>query len=173
MGTLYELTGQMAEIENLLEENGGEMTPELEEEWTETSESLTRKVDNYNTLITKLSDYSENVAKEIKRLQAIKKTYDNSVRRLKDHIADVMKANGIAKLEGNFCKMSLSSSTSTEVDEVTMLAPYYAKVGLLELKPWIFCELKVNKNILKETFKDKEVMPEGVKFVENKTLRIK
>ena len=45
MSTLYELTGQMAAIEAALEETGGELTPELEELWAETAESLQAKVD--------------------------------------------------------------------------------------------------------------------------------
>lgn len=173
MGTLYELSGQMRDIEDLLEENGGEMTPALETLWNETSESLMQKVDNYNTLLNKLSDQSDNVAREIKRLQAIKRTCDNSVKRIKEHVMDCMAANGIDKLEGAYCKMSLSSSTSTEVDEDTVLKPYLSRVDRMMLPPWITCELKINKTELKNAFKDKDVTPAGVTFQKNKTLRIR
>ena len=43
--TLYELTAQMRQIEDSLEETGGELSPELEELWNETGESLVQKVD--------------------------------------------------------------------------------------------------------------------------------
>ena len=46
--TLYELTAQMRQIEEQLDETGGELTPELEDLWNETGESLVAKVDNYN-----------------------------------------------------------------------------------------------------------------------------
>ena len=59
--TLYALTEQMAVIEAMLEDTGGELTPELEEQWMETRESLLAKVDNYNALIQKLKAYSENI----------------------------------------------------------------------------------------------------------------
>ena len=173
METLYNLTSQMADIEAILEETGGELTPELEEAWQETSESLTTKVDNYNALLIKLGNYSDNLAAEIKRLQGLKKTSDNSVKRLKEHIKDVMERFGIQRLEGNFCKMSLSSSTSTEVDEETVLMPYVARLDRLMLPSWITCEFKVNKTELKNAFKDKDVTPGGVRFVKNTTLRIK
>ena len=80
--TLYQLTGQMAAIEDALQENGGELTPELEELWAETAESLPQKVDGYNQVITNLTAYSKNLDEEIKRLQALKKTADNSLERL-------------------------------------------------------------------------------------------
>lgn len=163
----------MRDIEDLLEENGGEMTPALETLWNETSESLMQKVDNYNTLLNKLSDQSDNVAREIKRLQAIKRTCDNSVKRIKEHVMDCMAANDIDKLEGAYCKMSLSSSTSTEVDEDTVLKPYLSRVDRMMLPPWITCELKINKTELKNAFKDKDVTPAGVTFQKNTTLRIR
>ena len=173
MATLYELTGQMRDIETLLEETGGELTPELEALWEETSESLPMKVDGYNQVIVNLSSYSKNLDGEIKRLQALKKTADNSVARIKEHIADVMKANGIAKLEGNFCKMSLASSVATVVDEAEVLSPYVARLDKLGLPEWITAELKVSKSALKDAFKGKDYTPSGVSFVENKTLRIR
>ncbi len=98
MATLYELTGQMAAIEEALEENGGELTPELEEVWQETAESLPMKVDGYNKVIANMTAYSKNIDAEIKRLQTLKKTADNSVKRVKEHLVDVMKQWGIAKL---------------------------------------------------------------------------
>jgi hypothetical protein len=173
MATLYELTGQMAEIEEALEENGGELTPELEEIWQETAESLPMKVDGYNQVITNMTAYSKNLDSEIKRLQVLKKTADNSVKRVKEHLVDVMKQWGIVKLQGNYCKMSLASSTATEVDEDTVLAPYRSRLAKLDLPDWITADLKVSKTALKEAFKDKDVTPAGVSFVENQSLRIR
>ena len=171
--TLYQLTGQMAAIEDALQENGGELTPELEELWAETAESLPQKVDGYNQVITNLTAYSKNLDEEIKRLQALKKTADNSVKRIKGHVKDIMEQYGIDKLEGNYCKISLSSTTATEVDEAVLLQPYLARLDKLELPAWITPELKVSKTILKDTYKDKDYMPAGVSFVKNTQLRIR
>lgn len=163
----------MSLIEQTLDENGGELTPELEEQWVETEESLKQKIDNYNSLV-KLFDYrSENIAAEIKRLQALKKTTDNSKKRVVEHLKDVMEAFGLTKLEGKLCKVSLSSSTSTEVDEKTALQPYIPRIVSLDLPSWITVELTVNKTRLKDTFKDKDVTPAGVTFVKNTSLRFR
>lgn len=171
--TLYDLTGQMASIDAMLEETGGELTPELEELWQETSESLVQKVDNYNDLIKYNEDFSENVANRIKELQALKKTADNKVKHLKEHIKDTMTQFGIKELKGRYCKITLSHSTSTEVDEGLVLQPYIGRLERLMLPAWITADLKVSKSVLKDTFKDKDVVPAGVSFVDNTSLRIK
>lgn len=163
----------MSALESLLEENGGELTPDIEALWQETGESLTKKVDNYNALIIKLKNYSSNLDAEIKRLQGLKKTADNSLKNVKEHIKSVMEQFGIDKLEGAYCKISLASSTSTEVDEETVLAPYLSRIAKLNLPEWITADLKVSKTALKDAFKDKDVTPAGVSFVKNKSLRIK
>lgn len=173
METLYQLTEQMSALESLLEDNGGELTPDIEALWQETGESLTKKVDNYNALIIKLKNYSSNLDAEIKRLQGLKKTADNSLKNIKEHIKSVMEQFGIDKLEGAYCKISLASSTSTEVDEETVLAPYLSRIERLMLPEWITADLKVSKTALKDAFKDKDVTPAGVSFVKNKSLRIK
>ena len=171
--TLYELTGQMAAIEDYLQENGGELTPELEEIWEETAESLPKKVDGYNQVIKTFEAYAKNLDEEIKRLQALKKTADNSAKRVKAHVKETMELFGLTKLDGNYCKMSISSSTSTDVDEETVLKAYRARVTLLDLPAWISVDFKVNKTVLKDTFKDKDVTPAGVSFVKNTQLRIR
>lgn len=171
--TLYQLTNQMAEIEAMLEETGGELTPELESLWEETSESLPQKVDGYNQVLRNLTAYAANLADEIKRLQGLKRTADNSAKRIKEHVLDCMEAFGLTRLEGNYCKMSLRSSTQTEVDEDSVLMPYLARVEKLGLPSWITCELKINKTALKEAFKGKDVTPGGVRFVEKNNLIIK
>ena len=173
--TLYQLTAQMRAIEEALDETGGELTPELEEAWQETGESLVAKIDNYNALLIKLENYSENLANEIKRLQGLKKTADNSLTRIKAHIKDTMVANGFSRLEGAYCKMSLSSATSTVTDEELLLQPYIHKIQKLQedLPSWLTVECKVSKTDLKNAYKDKEVTPAGVKFVKTTQLRIK
>jgi hypothetical protein len=173
METLYQLTEQMSALESLLEDNGGELTPDIEALWQETGESLTRKVDNYNALIIKLKNYSSNLDSEIKRLQGLKKTADNSLKNVKEHIKSVMEQFGIDKLEGSYCKMTLTTSTATEVDEETVLAPYRSRLAKLDLPDWITADLKVSKTALKDAFKDKDVTPAGVQFVENQSLRIR
>ena len=173
--SLYQLTSDMEAIENQLEENGGELTPELETAMTETNESLLAKTDSYNGLIRYLTDTSANLDTEIKRLQGLKKTYDNSLKNVKKHIVEVMQLFGLDKLEGKFCKFSVASTTSTEVDEVALLKNWLPKIQALqaELPGWLMIEPKISKSELKNEYQGKDMVPEGLSFSENKGLRIR
>ena len=175
--TLFALSEQMVAIEAALEENGGELTPELEAAWTETSESLSHKIDNYNALVQKLTAYSAAIKAEQDRLAALKKTADNSLKRIKDHIKDTMVQFGIKSIEGNFCKVSLTTSTATEVDEEAVLAPYKADIEALaaRLPGYVTLEPKISKTGIKDAsagLPDGTTLP-GVTFVKNTGLRIK
>ena len=55
MATLYALTAAQAAIEDALYENGGELTPELEEQLAETREALPAKIDGYNHILARLA----------------------------------------------------------------------------------------------------------------------
>ena len=72
-----------------------------------------------------------------------------------------MEQFGLKSIEGNLCKMSLSSSTATEVDEDTVLAPYRIAIEMLEAKlpPYVTIEAKISKAAVKEATKE---LPEGV-----------
>lgn len=175
--TLYALTEQMTAIEAMLEDNGGELTPELESMWDETRESLVQKVDNYNALVQKLDAYATNIKAEVKRLQALQKTADNSLKRIKDHIKAVMEANGISTLEGKLCKMSLTHTTATETDDELILKPYEDAVEALrkQLPVYVNVDLSVSKAAIKEAA---NALPDGVTlrgvtFVPHTSLRIK
>jgi diaminopimelate epimerase len=56
MANLYELQGQMLQIEYALEENGGELTDELAELLTDTEISIKQKADGYRAIMAKFSD---------------------------------------------------------------------------------------------------------------------
>ena len=137
--TLYSLSEQMAHIEATLEANGGELTPELESAWEETRESLIQKVDNYNALVQKLKAYSDNI---------------------KAHIKDTMERFGLKSIDGNFCKMYISTRKATEVDEEAVLAPYLKKIEALRAKlpDYVKLEVGVNRTALAEACKK---LPEG------------
>ena len=175
--TLFYLTEQMAKIETILEESGGELTPELESEWNETSQSLAIKADNYNALIRHWEGASDVIKKEIDRLSALKKTLDNSVKRTQEHIKDVMLGNDMQRIDGNFCKMYITKTTATEVDETTALAPYEGAIAEANAKlpDWITLEPKISKKVVATMFKNNEdgLAPAGISFKENYSLTIK
>ena len=72
--SLFQLTADMAAIEDALYETGGELTPEIEEALHETAQSLAVKTDSYNALMRKFGSQADIIDAEIKRLTEKKKT---------------------------------------------------------------------------------------------------
>lgn len=174
--TLFQLTSDMAVIEDALWENGGELTPELEQALTETQESLLAKTDSYGALIRKFDAASVSIDAEIKRLQALKKTAVNASDRLKERVRFSMENNGITKLDGTYTKFSLRNSTRTIVNEESMLAPYFFSLEAFRstLPPYITLgDLKVNKTIIKDMYKKDGLLPADVAFEENVSLMMR
>lgn len=174
--TLFQLSADMAAIEDALIENGGELTEEIELMLTETEKGLQDKVDGYAAIIHKLS-YSEDVLDaEIKRLQARKKVFGNAKERLKNHVSDTMGVFGMTKIESNYNTFTRRKSTRLDVDEDAILAPYliaheeYRKT----LPPYITApDLKVSKTAIKDMQKVDGILPSGASFVESYSLIIR
>lgn len=173
--TLFQLSDEMALIESILEENGGELTPELESAWEETRESLVRKTDNYGVLLQKLKASEDAISNEIKRLQKLKKTTANTQERVKGHILNCMNVFGIDKLEGYLTKISKRKSKSLNVDEGLLMAAYKDKIDALnkELPPYMTIKIEVNKTEIKNSFKEIDILPQGCEYQENESLNIR
>lgn len=172
---LYELTAEQARIEALLEENGGEITPEIEEALTLTEEALPRKVDGYGVLIRQFAATEAACDAEIKRLQAIKKTAQNAQRSMKDRILFAMQSFGFDKLAGTTTKFSTRASKAVELDEETLLARYLTDINnfAATLPDWLSLDIKVSKTAISAYYKETGLTPEGAKVVENKSLIIR
>lgn len=154
--SLFQLTADMAAIEDALWENGGELTPELEEVLTETSASLIAKTDGYGALIRKFDSATASIDAEIKRLQALKKTASNATERLKERLKFSMQTNGLSKLEGSLTKISLRRSERVVVDEESILAPYYFTIEAIKdtLPSYVkLGDLKIDKTVIKDMIK--------------------
>lgn len=172
--TLFNLSAEMAAIENALIESGGELTPEIEQALTTTSDALAKKADDYGAVINKFQSIADAADAEIKRLQAIKRTADNSAKNIKAHLASTMNYFDLKQLEGSTHKFTLVKTSATEVDEERLLQPHLAAIEALQarLPKWINLKATVSKTELK-AYKDADVKPDGVNFVENLSLRIR
>ena len=172
---LYELTAEQARIEDLLEENGGEITPEIEEALTLTAEALPKKVDGYGVLIRQFAAAEAACDAEIKRLQALKKTAVNAQKSMKDRILYAMQTFGFDKLAGETTKFSTRSSKAVDVNEDVLLMNYREKIArfVSTLPDWISLEVKVSKQVIKDAYKATGITPEGAQVVENTSLIMK
>lgn len=172
---LYQLTAEQARIEDLLEQNGGEITPEIEEALTLTAEALPRKVDGYGVLIRQFAAAEAACDAEIKRLQGLKKTAQNAQRGMKDRILYAMQSFGFDKLAGETTKFSTRSSKAVELDEDVLLDKYREKIAefVATLPDWLSLEVKISKTAISNAYKATGVTPEGAQIVENTSLIVK
>ena len=123
---IYQIEQDLIAIFDEIEENGGEITPELEKELLITQDAFESKIKGYVHVIKQVESDSELVDKEIKRLQALKKSKANCIKRLKQVIAFAIDQFGDTNKSGNKYydfgtdKITVRTTQSVEVDEDTM-----------------------------------------------------
>lgn len=101
MASIYNITAELEDIFLELEENGGELTPELEERLAITQDNLKSKLDGYRKAYTVLNLEAESCKKEEQRLAVLRKTKENNAERLKGVMLDAVIAYGDLGKSGN------------------------------------------------------------------------
>ena len=79
---IFEISKELESVFDELEENGGELTDELEEKLSISQDEFRSKVDAYLSVIRHTESDVDCCDKEIKRLQAVKKSKQNAIERL-------------------------------------------------------------------------------------------
>lgn len=174
MENLFELTAYAKHIDQLLEDNGGELTEAMEAELGENSASIARTVDNYNEVLRKAEMMNLAIDDEIKRLQALKKSNESKAKGVKNYLKYIMSTFGISKIEGQFCKVSLRKSKAVDVvDELLFrdLMPSIAEMRKA-LPNWCVLEVKANKTALKAELESGKLIM-GAVIIENENVIIK
>jgi len=165
---LWQLTQEELAFISLMEETGGEITPELEEELAVRRENFDYKAESYTKLILKLESDVEAASAEIKRIQDLKKTKENTVKRLKTTLRDALMIfgrqdakTGAMKYETPLFKLSIRTSNAVEVNDEAILPDEF----------WAI-KREVSKTLISTAIKDGREVP-GASMVENKSLQIK
>ena len=159
--TLLEITGEALVIYENLEENGGELTHNLEKELEINEAELQTKGKAYLEVIGENESYLERVDAEIKRLQALKKARKYLIENLKFRLLEAQKVFG--DFEIGLHTITTRSSESIEVNNINFLPKEFKVVKVTE---------SADKKALKEAIKRGEVI-EGVTLKKNENLRIK
>jgi hypothetical protein len=164
---LYEITQDQLQIIALLEENGGEFTPEVAEAISITQEAFEKKAEAYSYLILKMEGESDMIGAEIKRLQALKKTKDNTSERLREALSVAMVAfgrednKGIKRYETPTLKLSTRRSESVQItDEKAIPAAY------------MVIKQEVSKTLIKEAI-NQGIEVTGAQIVTKQSVQIK
>jgi hypothetical protein len=91
---LYQIEQDLLELYAQIEENGGEITPEIEEKLNITQENFTNKLENYTRFVRVLEGDVALMDSEIERINKLKQTKQNLVNRLELSMLNALKLFG-------------------------------------------------------------------------------
>ena len=207
MENIYNLTGRFAELsdyyeslqailDDLYEENGGEITEETEEAQSLLNDIKSLQDEVVNDIIANSDAYADialNKAAQRKvveaELKAVKEEqkkvidrYQARINRIqrsedwwKDNFDKALRVASMDKIGGAKSGLRHSiyyqKSTSVETNEDVLLAPYQAMIDNLnaELPSW----MKVSVSIDKTTLKNEETLPQGATLNQKQTIVIR
>ena len=92
--TIFQINNKLANIFAELEDNGGELTDELQEELSLSTEELKEKVRSYAEFIKSVENDVTLIDSEIKRLQNLKKSKQKTIDNLKFIMTDAIERYG-------------------------------------------------------------------------------
>jgi hypothetical protein len=159
--TLYHITSEQLRINELLEESGGELTPEIEEALVLNEHNFVTKSEGYIQTIAKyqaLVDAADNIIKEAQRK---KRVFDNISKRLKERLQDAMIIMGRDRVEIGIHTLSLRNSVAVNITEENKIPNEFIKV-----------ETSVDKMKVKEALKRGELIP-GAELQTNQSIQIR
>lgn len=120
---IFEISKELESVFDELEENGGELTKELEEKLSISQDEFRSKVGSYLSVIKHTESDVDCCDKEIKRLQAVKKSKQNTIERLEnilvwaiDKFGDINKS-GNKYIDLGTSKVTVKSSNKVIVNE--------------------------------------------------------
>lgn len=105
---LYEISEEFNRLNELIAENYGEISEEIEDLEVYIKDLLTTKTDGMVHFVNRLEDECDVADKHIERLQAYKKVRKNAIANLKNYTADCMTKLGTKKIKGEISEISLS-----------------------------------------------------------------
>lgn len=163
---LYELSKELATINDQLITEQGEISPDLEKRLDEVNLALTEKATGLRKWLAMIESETNGLDSEIKRLERMKKTQENLIGRLKEYIKKNMEIADLKKIQtpiGTFTIQANPPSVEIVVEE---MVPDQFKVTIPEHK-------EIDKKIIAEALKSGYDVP-GAKLITDRThLRIK
>ena len=116
---IWQIQQDLLDIFNELEENGGELTPELEDKLNITQSEFKNKIENYLYVIKQTESDINACDAEAKRLTALKKSKQNTVDRIKSVMAKAIEQFGDENKSGNrFIDLGTAKITVRKSDKV-------------------------------------------------------
>lgn len=161
--SLYHISSDLAAIIAALEDNGGELTPELEQQLTITEDRFLEKAADYGAAILSLRSMADAARNEKDRLAKLQKFYENAQKRLESALCSAMDTFSHPKIETPSMRLFLHHSTATAIDDLDQVPTAY-KTTKVEQVP--------DKTAIKKAIQGGVEVP-GAHLVDNISLQIK
>lgn len=123
MDSLYNIEQELLDVISTLEDNGGELTPELEERLIIGQDNLREKLTSYVAVINEMTAKIDACKCEEKRISSLRKSRENTLDRIKESVLNAVRLFGDATKNGNYvidldtCRLSTRASSSVNIDE--------------------------------------------------------
>lgn len=161
--SLYSISGDLLALLNEIENNDGEITPEVEQALSITEEQFAAKSEDYGHAILNLKAMAAAAKAEKDRLYKLQKFYENAAERLSSALCSAMDVLDHPSVETPSVRLFLRRTVATEIEDATLVPKDYKTVKVEEV---------VNKTAVKEAIKSGKEVP-GAKLIENVSLQIK
>ena len=159
MKNLFNIDAELYEVYNEIENNGGEMTPELEATLEITEAERLTKGEGYVYVIKQLRSQSDMIKSEIKRLQELAKRYESSADKLADTLLQSVVAHG--QIKTALVTISSRKSKAVSITDESLLQAEYLRI-----------KTEPNKTAIKEALESGQEV-QGALIVENYSLNIR
>ena len=162
MSNLFQIQQQYIDLANSIIDNGGEVTPEIEEQLKISEAELQGKAISYGYVVKSLEYDCEVIDAEIKRLTALKKSRSATVERLKSTVSDAMQNCGITEVKSSTMKLTFRRSETCEIDDAAKIPEAYRTQVVTE---------KIDKAAIKAAIKAGEPVA-GAHIQEHQRLQV-
>jgi hypothetical protein len=156
--TLYTIAADQRLLNAMLEESGGELTPEIEAAMQITEDNFINKAEAYGATIAEYDAQADVCAAEIRRLMAYKKTCENVSKRMKERMADAMRTFNTDKVTAGTFRFSFRKSTAVVVDNEDMIPEEFFKTERTLCKKELLDALKAGENIAGATLHTRQTL---------------
>lgn len=161
--SLYQISEDLANIMSEIENNEGELTPELETALAINQDQFVSKAVDYGHAILNLEAMASAAKVEKDRLAKLQKYYDNLAQTLRERILNAMQVFGQQKVEDGSMRLSTRSSVATQVDDIASLPKEFKTTKIEEV---------ADKTAIKKAIQSGVDVP-GAHLITNVSLQIK
>jgi CxxC motif-containing protein len=161
--SLYNIRIDHLSLLQEIEENEGELTPELETALALTEEEFQDKAISYGFVIKTFDNDIDIIEAEMKRLYTLKEKAERRKELFKQRLSEAMQQFGVEKITTPLLKLSFRKSESVEITGDENIPEEYFDVKMVST---------ISKTRIKEAIKAGEIV-KGAELVVKQNLQIK